>query len=93
VDLSRQQSSEPEFVGFTVGGNADKKMVVSEENQRRLAKIFADSESENEEEELNKKLEMMESVDAFKEPKGNSGFKFNAKPQQKEFKCPVKAPA
>lgn len=73
-----------------VGGNANKKMVVSEETQRRLDKIFADSDSEDEGGQLNEKLDQMERADAKREGK-EQAFKFNQRIQPKEFKCPVKA--
>lgn len=47
-------------MGFTVGGNANKKLVVSEEAQKRINKIFADSSSEIDDAMLNNKLDQME---------------------------------
>lgn len=51
-----------EFVGFMVGGNANKKMVISEAAQDRINRIFADSESDKDDDLINK-LDLMEKND------------------------------
>lgn len=52
------------FLGFTIGGNAAKKMKVSEDTQKRLEKIFADSDR-CDNDKLNRKLEELEEQDIF----------------------------
>jgi hypothetical protein len=91
IDTTRKPP--PAFVGFTVGGNAEKKLVVSEEAQRRIDRIFADSGSELDDAQLHSKLDKMEKNDIKtkendKEPKMKFG---RPQIQKKEFHCPVKA--
>ncbi len=73
-----------------VGGNANKKMVISEAAQDRINRIFADSESDKDD-DLIKKLDLMEKNDVKikdKEPKLKfTGF--TGRQIQKEFHCPV----
>ena len=73
IDTYRKPADE--FVGFMVGGNANKKMVISEAAQDRINRIFADSESDQDDDLINK-LDLMEKDDLKikdKEPK----LKFN----------------
>ena len=64
------------FVGFTIGGNKNKKLVVSEETQKRLNKIF---DSDSEDENMLIKLDQIDKIEPGKGEKKESFFNFGKK--------------
>lgn len=81
---------EPSFIGFTVGGNANRKCVISEAAQRRIANIFADSSDESDCGAINAKLDELDRADFKPAAEPTKFIKFKPSLPLKEFQCPVK---
>ena len=61
-----ESKGDGELMGFCMGGDRNKRILVNDKHQSKLARIFQDSESEEEEEKKGSKTEeLMMKLDQF----------------------------